>query len=754
MRDRIPHSVIFLIVAGFYLIGALDSVEHALMDSRFALGKRSVTSDVVIVSIDNPSLKELNQWPWPRRYHGQVVDRLLAAGAGKIALDIDLSSVSNAEDDRLLAESLEKANGRVVLPVFKQRAMPGQSVFVYTEPIASMREHTQTAAINVQPDTDSVIRQYARAETWNNTYVPALATQLSGVLPQSLAPFYIDFSADPGTIRHLSYADVRRGRFNPTDVRGKTVLVGATAVELGDMFGVPNYSVIPGVVLQAMAYDSITAGRMIERSPLILSLVAALLVALFLGPFLVGLSWRAGLATTGGLIVSGFVGAMILQTHTAISLDITPPLLTGTASFLLGLVGRIDVLDLEIFQRTMAVKYKRALMNAVVNDGFDGIVIADTHGRVQLINPAACKMLGWSQDEAVGERIFMVLRTKHHDVYPAEHIEAGHLDSVVLLEPTELELNTRDKGIIHAELSLNIAALTTSDSKFEKRTDVRFVYIYSFRDISARREVAVALREAADQAIAADRSKTEFIANISHELRTPLNAIIGFSDILVSQIFGPMGNEKYQGYAHDIHASGIHLLGLINDVLALSKMESGQFEIDEHEIDMISEIKLAAKIAKGLPGAEQRTLKTILPDGKLMMLGDGQALKQVLLNLLGNAMKFSHPGGNITTKLWLGEGNEIYFSVTDDGIGIDDEHLARITEPFYQVEAVMQRSHEGTGLGLHIVNRLVRLHGGSLAFDSEFGVGTTIIVRLPAERYLGRENVISLTKVKNKIEHI
>jgi PAS domain S-box-containing protein len=736
------------------MIGALDGVEHALMDTRFALGKRSVTSDVVVVSIDNPSIKELKQWPWPRRYHGEVIDRLLAAGAGKIALDIDLSSVSNPEDDRLLVESLEKADGRVVLPVFKQRVTPGQNVLVYTEPMAAMREHTQTAAINVRPDTDSVIRQYARAETWNNTYVPALATQLSGVLPQSLAPFYIDFSADPGTIRHLSYADVRRGRFNPIDVRGKTVLIGATAVELGDMFGVPNYSVIPGVALQALAYDSIISGRMIERSPQLLTLVAALFVALFLGPFLVGLSWRAGLATIGGLIVTAAIGAMILQAHAAVSLDITPPLITGTSSFLLGLVGRIDIMDLEIFRRTMAGKYKRAMMSAVVNDGFDGIVIADTHGRVQLINPAASKLLGWSQDEAIGERVFMVLRTKHHDMYPAAHIEAGHLESVVLLEPTELELNTRDKGVIHAELSLNIAALTTSDSKFEKRSDVRFVYIYTFRDISARHEAAVALQEAADQAIAADRSKTQFIANISHELRTPLNAIIGFSDILVTQIFGPVGNEKYHEYAQDIHASGVHLLGLINDVLALSKMESGKFELDEHDIDLISEIVLAVKISNGLPGAEQRTLKLELPDGKLMMLGDGQALKQVILNLLGNAMKFTEPGGTITTKLWVDENNHIFFSVTDDGIGIDDENLAHITEPFYQIEGAMQRSHGGTGLGLHIVNRLVRLHGGSMTIDSEIEVGTTIIVSLPAERYLGKENVISLAKAKNKIKHM
>ncbi len=238
---------------------------------------------------------------------------------------------------------------------------------------------------------------------------------------------------------------------------------------------------------------------------------------------------------------------------------------------------------------------------------------------------------------------------------------------------------------------------------------------------------------ARDEARAADRAKSEFLAAMSHELRTPLNAIIGFSEITKNETFGP-GSVKYREYASDIHESGHHLLGLINDILDLSKIESGTDELYEEKIE-IPEVARSAVMLVG-HRAEQGGVKLglELADQLPALRADERKLKQILVNLLSNAVKFTDPGGEVRLRAWCRMDSGHVFQIVDTGIGIAPEDIPKALSRFGQVDGDLHRQCEGTGLGLPLTKALVEQHSGSLDLQSEVGVGTTVTVRCPAER--------------------
>jgi len=238
---------------------------------------------------------------------------------------------------------------------------------------------------------------------------------------------------------------------------------------------------------------------------------------------------------------------------------------------------------------------------------------------------------------------------------------------------------------------------------------------------------------AKEAAETASRIKSEFLANMSHELRTPLNAVIGFSDVMIAKTFGELG-ARYEEYARLIHEAGNHLLSLVSDILDLAKIEAGRFSCDFRVLDL----KDAARSC--LPMIEKRAaergirLEVQMPEIHLDVEADDRGTKQILINLLSNAVKFSRPGGTVTLALG-GEGHDVEIAVRDEGIGIPDEVMARIGQPFTQSSADPMLAREGTGLGLALVKALVGRHGGVFEVESRENVGTTITVRLPRRQH-------------------
>jgi signal transduction histidine kinase len=242
------------------------------------------------------------------------------------------------------------------------------------------------------------------------------------------------------------------------------------------------------------------------------------------------------------------------------------------------------------------------------------------------------------------------------------------------------------------------------------------------------------LAAAKQRAEAASRMKTEFLANVSHELRTPLNSIIGFSEMIDNQAHGPIENDRYRSYIRDINASGQHLLSVVNDILDISKIEVGEFELQEDQVDVAEIVEMSLRVVDERASRAGVVLTSEIAPPLPLLWGDARRLRQILLNLLSNSIKFTAVGGVVSVRVARGSGGGLTVSVSDTGIGIAPEDLETAMMPFGQVDGRLCRKYEGTGLGLPLARSLTELHDGTLSLCSAIGKGTTVTLDFPALR--------------------
>ena len=247
-------------------------------------------------------------------------------------------------------------------------------------------------------------------------------------------------------------------------------------------------------------------------------------------------------------------------------------------------------------------------------------------------------------------------------------------------------------------------------------------------------EITSQLHAAKEAADAASRTKSEFLANMSHELRTPLNAIMGFSEIIQNEMFGHIDIPQYVEYARDIYGSGAHLLDIINDILDLSKVEAGKFELIEEHVAIEEVVFAVCNIVKGKADEKNLHIAPRLPGVMPKLHADKRALKQMMLNLLSNAVKFTPKDGEVSISASVAPDGAVELSVSDSGIGIAPQDMDKVLAPFGQVDSALAREHEGTGLGVPLVKAMIELHGGTLDIDSAPGEGSTVTLRFPPDR--------------------
>ncbi|MBC7908302.1 MAG: nitrate- and nitrite sensing domain-containing protein [Rhodospirillaceae bacterium] len=358
----------------------------------------------------------------------------------------------------------------------------------------------------------------------------------------------------------------------------------------------------------------------------------------------------------------------------------------------------------EVRSLRQALDREHANIRRVLEAIHDGIALTDDQGIFQYANPALVAEFG-AVDGKVASDIF----------------------DTPELPPTESA--TRSEW--RSEQTGRTYDLT---STWVHNPDTSLSLLQVFHDITTRKQAEEALNSAREAAELANRAKSEFLATMSHELRTPLNAIIGFSEIIEQQLLGPVGQPQYTDYARDINDSGKHLLQLINDILDVARLEVGRVALREDRVDPALVVRACLSMVRERAETGEVTLFAEPVTADLPLLwADERRLKQIVVNVLGNAVKFTPAGGTVTVAVQA-DATGLSFIVTDTGIGIAPADLLKVMAPFGQADSGMARRYQGSGLGLPLSRKLMELHNGELSLDSTLGEGTMVTLRFPAER--------------------
>ncbi len=496
--------VIFLSVAG-----ALKFLDYKLHDLAFATHSRDAEPGLVLVEIDATSLLALEQWPWPRSHHARALDNLLDAGAHRIAVDIDFSNHSTPAEDQALAEALERADGKVILPAFVQYARGTMGTgTIMSEPIAAFRDHVSMASVNVRPADDGLIRTTTIFENWRSGSIASMAAQLAGVVEttQSYNSYTIDYGIGIGQVPALSFIDVLNGDFDPEVVRGRNVLIGATAVELKDVLPVPLYKAMSGVHLYAVAYQSLIKNRMLQSPAPAITVLILILITALLAPVFDRLSWQRGLILVAATMTAVIALHLLFYAAFPVLFNVAAVLCLTGLLYVSTLLSKVDRQTLMLLLQDLRLGRADAMMRTIVESSFDMILTIDDQHRVVTANAAACRGLGGDANRLVGRRFSDFVPTiasfessTRDDATDHVSGEARRLDGTTF--PVEIAFS-RSKDSAHA---FHIAVIRNVTKRQEHENLLRHQARHdALTDLPNR----LALSEAMDAALAAANSES------------------------------------------------------------------------------------------------------------------------------------------------------------------------------------------------------------------------------------------------------
>ena len=379
---------------------------------------------------------------------------------------------------------------------------------------------------------------------------------------------------------------------------------------------------------------------------------------------------------------------------------------------------------------TLAWEPVDAELRAILDTATDGIITLDENGHIRGFSAGAEALFGYRLSDVAGRPFADLLAPESRKIVRNYLAALDHSGlASVFNDGREVEAVVAQGTV---PLFVAIGRIGASGGSAGGGQ----AYCVVVRDLTQWKKTEAELRRSKEEAERASAQKSEFLANISHELRTPLNAILGFSEVMRSQRFGALANQKYLGYANDIHESGEHLLSLINDLLDLSKVEAGKLELNFTSVNIAGLIDQCLGVLQEHAAAAQVVLRKNIPAGLPNVVADQRSVKQILLNLISNAVKFTDPGGQVIVSARLARTGELMVSVKDTGIGMSEAELKAAVQPFKRIESAGREQVPGTGLGLPLSRALAEANRASFAISSERRKGTLVEITFPTTRVL------------------
>lgn len=698
------------IVAALSATGLFDPVNDWLTASRARILPALAASDAVIVAIDTDSLQRDRAWPWSRSKYAALVDRLDQAGAKSIAFDFDFSS--EGDGDAAFAAAIAKAEAPVLVAVFRREFEGVPGVFAEMLPNPALAPEVFLASTAYVADEDGLIRTYSDSIAYSFGNVPSMAYALAGRAPSG-EEVGLSLARRPGQIPVYSFGDVIDGRADMRAFADKTVIVGATAIELGDEFAMPAYGLQSGVMLNALAYEAAVVGDFPKAAPWPLIVFVSffpIAAAMIAAPSERHQMPRYGLQNLGA---AGVVAAIALGAqHIAHVIVPTMDLYAVQALCLLGVgVLSIDRFAAKDYRSRMALKTSASFMEALIASNHDGVLIVDRHGHIARINDKVATFAADPQAPLIGvtvEEAFPDLaRLALHHSTGSDRIELA------------------DGAVLNVHWSKIETA--RGDSVYERRKTDRTSTLLVLHDVTPLIQAERAERQARIEHEEASAAKSALMMTMSHELRTPLNAVIGFSDLIRDEAFGAHASPQYTEFAGMAAAGGRQLLGIVEDLLQAAEFQAGRAEPDRRRaaIDDVTGNAVAALSNR----SEGFALTPVVSGGDIVADLDTSMIELALRHLLANAEKFAGAEAAVTIDAHIDDG-DLVIVVKDDGPGLaDGTDTATLMALFQQADGSLTRSGEGCGLGLFLTRSVAEAHGGTLVLDGRDGFEASM--RLP-----------------------
>lgn len=707
----VAFVALFLAVAAS---GLLVRIDCALEDMRYALAQHRASGDVLLIEVDSVSLERIGVWPWPRSTHAKLVDRLVQGGVSDIAFDIDFSQPSSPKEDAAFAAALERAGGSVILPAFRQPLSgergPGTIV---TTPLDRFARHAWPALVNVQTDRSGLVRHIVAGAAEPDLVGVSLVEVLGGRILRDQVIFKPDFSISAASLPRLSYVDVLDGTVDPARLAGRTVIIGASAIELGDHFAAPAQGIVSGAALQAIGVESLKQNRVMIAPGLwvILAGLVALAALCFRYPVLH--EWpTARFAVPAAMLTMEF-SAYLVQTYGAVVLPTTAWHLMLAACLGYALLRAFDRHKGRAAGAITRSRTDAQLLQQVLQDGLDGIIIASRHGEIRKMNPAALELVGIAAGETPDGTLL-------------QHALPAAFSAVLV--PAVREAIASPSGRARRDIEIprsggpQYLEVVAASSQIGSDRDDKVVTL-TLRDVTQQRRRDLELIAETRRAKESAMLKSALLAEARDGLQAPLEAILKGVEGSAENAANDAAIDKQ---SKDFALAKRRFLATIDGVVNLLGLEANTLVLDESVTDPVELIDAAIDRARSVGGLGGRQIRTEAVSEDCFIRCDKDLMVDAIADLLRLSVERSDDRQVISLSVALLRNGCLEIAVSDGGSGATaDQMVGRDSLRSAVAEAYLQA------------------HGANVGGGDRSGEPGTLLVTIPRNRIVLRSAAVA-----------